>query len=59
MEKYGKVDRTDGVKVYFDNGSVLVRRSETEPLIRVFYEGVDEGSFLKMKELAYKIMPWK
>jgi len=59
MERYGKVDRMDGAKVYFDNGSILVRKSETEPLIRVFYEGVDEESFLKMKELAYKIMPWK
>ncbi|MEM3846077.1 MAG: hypothetical protein QXU98_10295, partial [Candidatus Parvarchaeota archaeon] len=59
MSVYGRIDRTDGAKVYFDDGSICVRKSETEPLIRVFYEGVDESSFMKMGEIAYKIMPWK
>jgi phosphomannomutase/phosphoglucomutase len=34
----GKVDTTDGVKVWHDDGWVLVRASGTEPLIRVFAE---------------------
>lgn len=34
----GKVDTTDGVKLWHDDGWVLVRASGTEPVIRVFAE---------------------
>ncbi|MEE9163367.1 MAG: phosphoglucosamine mutase [Thermoplasmata archaeon] len=34
-----KVDRTDGLKVYYKTGWVLVRPSGTEAIIRVFSEG--------------------
>ncbi|MCJ2554824.1 MAG: phosphoglucosamine mutase [Candidatus Thermoplasmatota archaeon] len=34
-----KVDRTDGLKVFYDAGWVLVRPSGTEAIIRVFAEG--------------------
>ncbi|MDX1534997.1 MAG: hypothetical protein R3291_05200 [Thermoplasmata archaeon] len=33
-----EVDRTDGLKVFYDAGWVLVRPSGTEPIIRVFAE---------------------
>ena len=37
--KVGKIDRTDGVKVVFDNGWwVLMRPSGTEPLMRIYVE---------------------
>lgn len=36
--KGGRVDTTDGVKVFFDDGWVLVRPSGTEPIFRVFSE---------------------
>lgn len=40
-----KVDMTDGVKVYRDEGWVLIRESGTEPIIRVFAESkTDEGA---------------
>ncbi len=39
--KGGRVDTTDGVKVFFDDGWVLVRPSGTEPLFRVFTEASD------------------
>jgi len=38
----GKVDRTDGVKAWHDDGWVLVRASGTEPLIRIFAESKRE-----------------
>jgi phosphomannomutase/phosphoglucomutase len=33
-----RVDMTDGVKIYFDDGWVLVRPSGTEPIVRIFSE---------------------
>jgi phosphomannomutase/phosphoglucomutase len=43
-----KVDTTDGVKVYFDNGWALVRPSGTEPIFRIYSEA-------KTKEAAKRI----
>lgn len=34
----GQVDTTDGAKIYFDDGWVLVRPSGTEPIIRIYVE---------------------
>ncbi len=34
----GKTDTTDGLKVFFDDGWVLVRPSGTEPIFRIFSE---------------------
>lgn len=36
--KEGKVDKTDGLKIYKPEGWVLIRMSGTEPIIRVFAE---------------------
>ena len=33
-----RIDTTDGVKVYYDDGWVLVRPSGTEPIVRIFSE---------------------
>jgi len=43
-----KVDTTDGVKVYFEEGWALVRPSGTEPIFRIYSEA-------KTKEAAKKI----
>ena len=37
----GKVDDTDGVKILFDNGWVLLRPSGTEPIFRIYSESKD------------------
>jgi phosphomannomutase/phosphoglucomutase len=37
-EKVMRVDNTDGVKLFFKSGWVLVRPSGTEPIIRIFAE---------------------
>ncbi len=34
----GRVDTTDGVKIYFEDGWVIVRPSGTEPIFRIFSE---------------------
>ena len=38
----GRLDLTDGVKIYFDNGWAHVRKSNTEPILRIYTEGHDE-----------------
>lgn len=39
-----KVDTTDGVKIYFEDGWTLIRPSGTEPIVRIYSEGRTEGS---------------
>lgn len=45
-EKYAsfEVDTTDGVKIYIDKEWVHLRKSNTEPIIRIYAESKDEAS---------------
>ncbi len=47
--KGGRIDQTDGVKIFFRDGWVLVRPSGTEPLFRVFTESKTQA---RAEELA-------
>lgn len=47
------VNDIDGVKIDFDHGWVHLRKSNTEPIIRIYAESTDEKS---SKELANKII---
>ncbi|MFW5758655.1 MAG: phosphoglucosamine mutase [Bacteroidota bacterium] len=53
--KYQKqtIDKTDGVKIYFGNEWVHLRKSNTEPIIRIYAES---DSNVKSENLARKIM---
>ncbi len=46
------VDLTDGAKVIFDDGWVLVRASGTEPIIRIFSESRIEGKEKEYHDFA-------
>ncbi|MCD6512984.1 MAG: phosphoglucosamine mutase [Thermoplasmata archaeon] len=46
----GKMDFTDGIKVFEDDGWVLIRPSGTEPIIRIYAESMDEEKARKMAE---------
>ncbi len=48
-----EVDTTDGVKIYFGSEWVHLRKSNTEPIIRIYSESASEQ---KANELAYMIM---
>jgi phosphomannomutase/phosphoglucomutase len=48
-EKYPESDFTDGIKIFFEDGWVLVRKSGTEPIYRIFSEA-------KTKEKAEKYL---
>jgi phosphomannomutase/phosphoglucomutase len=45
-----KVDMTDGIKVFKDEGWVLIRQSGTEPIIRVFAESKTEQGAKSLAE---------
>ncbi|WP_461866098.1 phosphoglucosamine mutase [Thermococcus sp.] len=50
-QKGFKIDTTDGTKILFDDGWVLVRASGTEPIIRIFAEARSEekaGDYLNL-----------
>ena len=48
-EGRGRIDRTDGLKVYIEDDWVLIRPSGTEPIYRIFAESKD---IEKARELA-------
>jgi phosphoglucomutase len=49
--KIAKVDRTDGVKLNFDDGSwVLMRPSGTEPVVRIYTEAATPAASEKLAE---------
>lgn len=48
-----EVDNTDGVKIYIDKEWVHLRKSNTEPIIRIYAESKDESA---ANALALKIM---
>jgi len=49
-DKIKEVDETDGVKLYLEDGWVLLRPSGTEPIFRVYSESKEKN---KAEELAY------
>jgi|YNPNPStandDraft_1061719.scaffolds.fasta_scaffold13002_3 phosphomannomutase/phosphoglucomutase len=60
MKEVKKVDETDGVKLYLDEGWVLMRPSGTEPIFRVYSESKDkekaESLALKYKRIVEEII---
>ena len=51
-----KVDRTDGVKVYMDEGWVLIRPSGTEPIFRVYAEAKDDDKAMALADKGKSVL---
>src|SRR5690606_6436602 len=51
-ERYAgeRVNTEDGVKIDFDEGWVHLRKSNTEPIIRIYAEGPDEAAARRLAE---------
>ncbi len=49
-----KLDRTDGLRVVFDDGWLLLRPSGTEPIFRCFAEARDEKRAAELAKLGMK-----
>jgi phosphomannomutase len=54
--KDGKVDRLDGVSVEFERWWFNLRKSNTEPLLRLNMEAVDEETFLEAKRRLFDLL---
>ena len=44
-----KVETIDGVKIWLDGGWVLLRPSNTQPVIRMFVEAKNDSRLLEIK----------
>jgi phosphomannomutase len=55
QKKYSdkEINTIDGVKIHFDNGWVHLRKSNTEPIIRIYAENTTKA---KADELAQQII---
>ena len=54
--KYGRIERIDGIKVINEKGFMLFRKSNTEPILRIYYEGKDEESYKRIKDIVNSII---
>jgi len=48
-----KIDTTDGIKIWYDDGWVLIRPSGTEPFFRIFAEAKKQ---VRAEELMHEGM---
>ena len=51
-----KSDKTDGLKLSWDNSWVHIRKSNTEPIIRIYAEGETKESATKLVEGVKQIV---
>ncbi len=56
ISKLGKTIKIDGIKVMLNDGFILFRESNTEPLIRAYYEGKDRRSYERIKRMVEDIL---
>ena len=51
-----RVDQTDGIKIYFDEGWTLIRPSGTEPIFRIYTEARSEEQAKKIADRCEKVV---
>jgi phosphomannomutase/phosphoglucomutase len=51
-----KVDKKDGVKIYYEKGWVLIRPSGTEPIFRIYSESKDKEITEKLNDQYLKLV---
>jgi len=56
LKKFDKVNTIDGLRVYFENGWVLIRVSNTVPTIRMTVEAMDKNELEKIKSEFLEIL---
>ncbi len=56
LKGYKNKIEMDGVKILLENGFMLFRPSNTEPLVRVYYEGRGPAEFKKIHALVNRII---
>jgi phosphomannomutase/phosphoglucomutase len=56
LKSYKNKTKTDGVKITFDDGFMLFRPSNTEPVIRVYYDGLTPSAFKRIGNIVKSII---
>jgi phosphomannomutase len=56
LKSDAKIDRLDGARILDDEGWILIRSSNTEPVIKVIVEGYHVDSFKKKSEEIFGIL---
>jgi phosphomannomutase len=56
LKKYKNVNTIDGIRIDFDKGWVLIRASNTEPVIRLTIEADNKKEFEKLKDEFSKLL---
>ncbi len=56
--KLGKVNKLDGIRIDTEDGFMLFRKSNTEPIIRAYYEGNNYKSMARLKKLMNKVLKY-
>ena len=51
-----KIDTTDGTKILFEDGWVLIRASGTEPIIRIFAEAKSDKRAKEYLNIGLKLL---
>jgi phosphomannomutase/phosphoglucomutase len=51
----GNIDTTDGAKIWYDDGWLLIRPSGTEPIVRIFAEARTENRVNELLETGLKM----
>ena len=49
---HGRIDRTDGLKIYTEDGWILIRPSGTEPIYRIFSEAKSAGRAKELNDMG-------
>lgn len=56
LKKYRKVNRIDGLKVNLNSGWILIRPSNTSPILRLYVEAKSKSELENLKEKFSKIL---
>ena len=51
-----EIDRADGVKVYFDDGWTHLRKSNTEPIVRLYSEGPSQDEAVRLANRVKEVI---
>jgi len=56
VEKYDNISLVDGIRIDLDEGWILIRPSNTEPVIRLTIEAKDTKTLIKLENSFLQVV---